>query len=214
MSIARFREVQYADDGCSIYQCLNCYEDWESRTTPQSWTFCPCCGIRWEGREIARRKGTEKWRWRLLEYTRDADYTGPVDMPRYWRLDEQVERWDARMAANRTVWVIEHRTKLRNRGWHPYEAAVPGHWLVDDAIPMAKKMHKRLQKLRTFEDEKYALAREDFVKFYTHSMCSRAEFRELARGWRRRHIKSEYRVRLMSQADYYKVSGSGSINYV
>lgn len=34
MSVPHWRYVNYTDDGCSIYQCLNCYNKWEARTAP------------------------------------------------------------------------------------------------------------------------------------------------------------------------------------
>lgn len=62
MSIPYWREVKYTDDGCSIYECLNCYSGWESRSAPWwsedgkkpvgrkgVWNFCPVCGIEWSG---------------------------------------------------------------------------------------------------------------------------------------------------------------------
>ena len=54
--IPYWRLVDYADDGCSVYQCLSCKYIWESRTSPKNyggrypdWTFCPVCGRKWEG---------------------------------------------------------------------------------------------------------------------------------------------------------------------
>lgn len=51
MSISYWRNVDYTDDGCSLYECLNCYEQWEARTDPEyaKWKFCPYCGCEWEG---------------------------------------------------------------------------------------------------------------------------------------------------------------------
>lgn len=51
MSIPYWREVEYTDDGCSEFQCLNCYETWESRTTPKKWKLCPICGCHWIGQQ-------------------------------------------------------------------------------------------------------------------------------------------------------------------
>jgi hypothetical protein len=68
VSIPAAREVEYTDDGCSVYQCLSCYNTWEGRTsiltsecinpeesdpinykfkTLYHWKFCPYCGIEW-----------------------------------------------------------------------------------------------------------------------------------------------------------------------
>jgi hypothetical protein len=51
MSIPFWRYQDYTDDGCSIYECLNCYNSWEARTSPKhsEWKFCPCCGCEWDG---------------------------------------------------------------------------------------------------------------------------------------------------------------------
>jgi hypothetical protein len=34
MSIPCWRYVRYTDDGSALYQCLNCYNDWDARTAP------------------------------------------------------------------------------------------------------------------------------------------------------------------------------------
>jgi len=34
MSIPCWRYVRYTDDGSALYQCLNCYEQWDARTAP------------------------------------------------------------------------------------------------------------------------------------------------------------------------------------
>lgn len=43
MSVPHWRYVHYTDDGCAIYQCLNCYNKWESRTAP-GW-YNPFMGV-------------------------------------------------------------------------------------------------------------------------------------------------------------------------
>lgn len=61
MSIPYWRYFDYTDDGCSLYECLNCYNQWEARTNPEyaEWKFCPYCGCRWEG----EKKWDEKTKW-------------------------------------------------------------------------------------------------------------------------------------------------------
>jgi len=44
-----WRMVRYTDDGCAVNQCLACKADWESRTSPCGWRFCPHCGAEWLG---------------------------------------------------------------------------------------------------------------------------------------------------------------------
>lgn len=68
MSIPYWREVKYTDDGCSVYECLNCYSGWESRSAPWwsedgkkperkgVWNFCPVCGVKWIGQIIPKEK--------------------------------------------------------------------------------------------------------------------------------------------------------------
>lgn len=72
MAINKWRRVCGSDDGCEIFQCLKCGNDWESRTTPQGcrgWNsghiFCGYCGTKWEG-EVEWDSGIEYWsRWPL-----------------------------------------------------------------------------------------------------------------------------------------------------
>lgn len=45
----RWRKIRDTDDGCTTYECLKCKTGWESRTTPEGWSFCPKCGVNWEG---------------------------------------------------------------------------------------------------------------------------------------------------------------------
>lgn len=69
MSIPYWREVQYTDDGCSVYQCLTCYSKWEARSAPWwsedgqkpvgkkgIWNLCPVCGVEWVGQIIPKEK--------------------------------------------------------------------------------------------------------------------------------------------------------------
>ena len=49
--IKYWRNKENTDDGCSIYECLSCYNTWEARTCPKwsEWKYCPYCGVEWEG---------------------------------------------------------------------------------------------------------------------------------------------------------------------
>lgn len=56
MSIPIIREVHYTDDGCTWYQCLNCYTNIEMRNHPwpqwksgKKWNYCPYCGCKFKG---------------------------------------------------------------------------------------------------------------------------------------------------------------------
>lgn len=68
MAIPYWREVRYTDDGCSIYECLNCYNSWESRSPPWNeykgirsarggiWRLCPICGCHWLGQKSSEKE--------------------------------------------------------------------------------------------------------------------------------------------------------------
>lgn len=66
MSIPYWREKEYTDDGCSVFECLNCYCTWESRTAPWheyegersykvKWRMCPVCGCLWVGKKASEK---------------------------------------------------------------------------------------------------------------------------------------------------------------
>jgi len=68
MSIPYWRNKEYTDDGCTIYQCLNCYAEWESRTAPwwsidgvkpagkKIWNCCPICKCEWKGEKLIKKE--------------------------------------------------------------------------------------------------------------------------------------------------------------
>jgi len=58
MSINKWMFRGYQDEGCSAYQCLNCYNSWSGRTNVsgpsqygayEGFVYCPFCGTKWEG---------------------------------------------------------------------------------------------------------------------------------------------------------------------
>ena len=65
MSIPAVRCIGHKYDGVSQYQCLNCYERWDSETPPFSedydgkiyvvWKYCPHCGIEWSHHKSSKR---------------------------------------------------------------------------------------------------------------------------------------------------------------
>ena len=75
MSIPAIRYVNYSDEGCEIYECLNCYGKVEVRTGNRlgwdkeyepaeydKWKFCPYCGCQWKdyinsGEKVSSRSG-------------------------------------------------------------------------------------------------------------------------------------------------------------
>lgn len=61
-SKGQYRRVRYADDGCTIYQCLWCLGTIEVRDDPQyGWHFCPKCGKSWFDRMECRESGVPRW---------------------------------------------------------------------------------------------------------------------------------------------------------
>jgi len=62
------RHVRYTDDGCDVWQCLSCKQDWESRSqVAGDWPemkyfkYCPYCGLEWAGQH----KWDEQKKWNL-----------------------------------------------------------------------------------------------------------------------------------------------------
>lgn len=93
MSIPFYRQMRYTDDGCSCYQCLNCYRVWEGRDDPKDygWRFCPFCSVRWRDEHQCRQKDERAWLYRLKQ-----------DDPERW------EQWEHQF------WIQPPR---RTRGW-------------------------------------------------------------------------------------------------
>jgi len=68
MSIPKWRQVQYEDDGVYSYECLSCYHGFSVATGYLDWKFCPYCGIEWEG-EV-------KWeKEKYSSYVREREYS-------------------------------------------------------------------------------------------------------------------------------------------
>lgn len=102
MAINKWRHVEDDMDGCSIYECLLCYNRWSSRSTPSpageegneyetKWKYCPCCGTKWDGRVWRDRDDKDEERsrgwWVRKHYT-----------PTHWWVIERKEtdwaKWD------------------------------------------------------------------------------------------------------------------------
>ena len=57
MSIPAWREISSPDYECDgEYQCLNCYERWDSSSSPTDWIYCPYCGIKFEFEQQSKPK--------------------------------------------------------------------------------------------------------------------------------------------------------------
>ena len=51
LGIPYWRHVDWSDDGCSLFQCLNCKNGWEARTDPGAeWLEEKYC---WESKKTA-----------------------------------------------------------------------------------------------------------------------------------------------------------------
>lgn len=59
--LPKWRLVSNNDDGHVSFQCLNCYEYFNSVGVLENWKFCPFCGIEWVGRHLCRQKGSPRW---------------------------------------------------------------------------------------------------------------------------------------------------------
>ncbi len=101
MSIKKFRYVQYTDDGCSEWQCLNCYKSIEGRLNIAKWKGCPYCFCKWTGEHKCM----------------------PADERHYTLVPEDIRNneWKKK-EASKTFWVIEEKTKYNGNEseWKPY----------------------------------------------------------------------------------------------
>ena len=98
MSITKYRHMNYTDDGCDLYQCLNCYKTLEIRYIPD-WKFCPMCGIEFSGQLKCRETHEPSWLYKL-----DLDYNAAYDLKsKSWKKDK-------------AGWIIEKRTVWYDKG--------------------------------------------------------------------------------------------------
>ena len=52
MSIPFYRRAEYLDDGTYRYECLQCYQSVPIMGSDYKLTYCPHCGIKFEGYRI------------------------------------------------------------------------------------------------------------------------------------------------------------------
>lgn len=120
--IASYREVNHTSDGCSLYACDGCEDQWESRTKRVN--FCPFCGmLLMDGLRKTRPRGFPRWVWDRW----GDDYPfglviHPVPKPdrRVWQIvrvhehfDIIVARWSYRHY--RAAHVLESLKRHRNK---------------------------------------------------------------------------------------------------
>ena len=111
----KFRKIRYTDDGCTLYQCLNCREQYELRDDPARWVYCPCCGVKWEAPRQYACRDHEIPRWYYDRYGNRADYDAVIRLPDgEHRADDVMYRgcW----APPTHKWVFESRHDY-GRGW-------------------------------------------------------------------------------------------------
>ena len=98
--IPYWRTVRYTDDGCCIYQCLQCKAEWESRTGPgytdrgvyrAHWHYCPYCGCQWQGTARESEDDFGPRRKRIVEAQYKARW--PQREPSYWWVIEERTLW-------------------------------------------------------------------------------------------------------------------------
>lgn len=61
MSVPRWRSVSSEYDGHEVFQCLNCYNQFNSTGSLEGWKFCPFCGLEWSGQHFCRQAGSPRW---------------------------------------------------------------------------------------------------------------------------------------------------------
>lgn len=109
----KWRNVNYTDDGCTLYQCLSCMNKFEGRTGPVR--FCTFCGTEWEGQHEARPSGTPRWLYdRYGGEGFDAELATTSGRKRLWESRPKQTEWE---------WVVETRTNW-GQEWGQWERVV------------------------------------------------------------------------------------------
>lgn len=163
-----WRKRHYTDDGCTLYECLNCHCGWEGRDDPHLWNFCPHCGCEWVGQLICRDTDTPRWLWDRVERALELDIYDPKnpESVRYWNnlrhyshfLRDRMDKLFHEMEAKRGVWVIESKM-AGHKDWE-LEDALPGHrFSAKDALHRARC---DAQESAIERANKLAKSREDF----------------------------------------------------
>lgn len=106
MGLNKYRYVEYADDGCDVYECMSCAAQWEVRYFPA--VYCGNCGVKFEGKHECRGRHTPRW-----EYER---FDGSYDPPHFRYGSDEREAYEAARAKEK-VWVIQKRITLLESEW-------------------------------------------------------------------------------------------------
>jgi len=122
--IPKWRKVRYTDDGCNLYQCLSCYNEWEDRDAPGWWDTFVDTDCLVEGGNQYTKDGKEHYfatrseplynpSWKFCPYC-GIEWDGSV------RCDIDNER----MLGGRRA--LAHKEQR----YRPWEAEDPGYWFV------------------------------------------------------------------------------------
>lgn len=180
--INKWREVRYTDDGCSLYQCLSCKQDWEARNSPEyGWRFCPYCGVEWTGGVKGRSHGNPKWQWNLIDNLYQSEE------PDYKLLQARqtvVEENQRKLDENKTLWVIEYLEKDR---WYCQDAFSK---LINSIGPIHKAAHARMQ---------------DYIKEYEKEIEENKRYYD-DDGFREKvYPTRQWRLRIMKKSEFQKL---------
>jgi hypothetical protein len=163
MSINFWRYVNYSDDGCSIYQCLMCYNKWDARTEPgwydvdntyhPTFIYCPFCGTKWIGKHGGGRSRDD-------EYYNEKNYG-----PRKYKIAKALQNaWNRPIKKNKKFWIIE--SKLC-RNYSSYPDTWGHHHQYDMETYSAKDMKEIVESLRKDEEQNLAFSKQENITFYS-----------------------------------------------
>lgn len=112
MKLAKYRTVEYVDDGVYRYQCLSCKEMFDIRSGPQN--YCMNCGIKFDVKLDSRIKGLPRWVYDMY----GNDY--PWDMEIYPKRKRIFPNW---IIQERTKWINEMSflSRKENDGWSDWK---------------------------------------------------------------------------------------------
>jgi hypothetical protein len=176
--IPKWREKRYTDDGCSLYECLNCKNIWESRSTPEyGWKFCPYCGIEWVGEIKGRPSGIPRWRHEFLDKLFETDY----DL--YLKRQSHLEKNRRQVESRQFVWLIEWNEKDY---WH-CEQAFSGRF-PNSKLPVHQEVYLRMLELRKEEEQE----EQERIKFWEAS------------GYNIKQPKKKWRIRVLMKFKFEK----------
>lgn len=139
----KFRYVDYDDDGCSIYECLSCYERWSARYFGEK--YCGYCGAKWDGPHgdlLNRKENYGPRRKRIEDAFEKRGWVFPKD--NYFR------------------WVIEERVKWPNSEWGEWKRHSQSYgWLLG---PQEWSSSRFLSYYKDLSLDTYH-SEDDFLKF-------------------------------------------------